>query len=255
MGNSSEYVVHNPGRLWNFLILILSGAALFGVMFPLLFKPDDDIVSTLKFFDLFACLFFIVDVLWRWIAGGRKIGFWKWGWVDFVSSIPYLYWLRLGRIFSILRTVRDSPRARQLTHIFVRSRTGLMLIFSAIAFFCSIWIFGIIILHFERSAENPLIKTAFDSVWFAVETVTTVGYGDIYPVTWQGRVAAICLMLVGITLFSLNSGLWASWILREFHIKLRSPKKYSKEDFKVAKKSPHKNLRTSKDIKNNIKNN
>jgi voltage-gated potassium channel len=64
-----------------------------------------------------------------------------------------------------------------------------VLVFSAVAFF-----------HFEKG-NNPHVHTFFDAIWWAFNTVSTVGLGDIYPVTFPGRVVAIVLMVVGVVLF------------------------------------------------------
>lgn len=73
--------------------------------------------------------------------------------------------------------------------------------------FCSIGV-----LHFESGAEAN-ITTAEDSVWWAFATLTTVGYGDRYPVTTEGRIIAVLLMGAGVGLFGTFSGLLAAWFL------------------------------------------
>jgi voltage-gated potassium channel len=64
-------------------------------------------------------------------------------------------------------------------------------------------------LEFERETGN--IKTAEDALWWAVTTITTVGYGDRYPTTTEGRLVAVGLMAVGVGLFGTLSGAAASW--------------------------------------------
>src|SRR6185503_19606655 len=64
----------------------------------------------------------------------------------------------------------------------------------------------------EREPESN-IKTAEDAVWWSVTTITTVGYGDKYPVTSEGRAIAMVLMLAGVGLFGTLSGLVASFFL------------------------------------------
>ena len=67
-------------------------------------------------------------------------------------------------------------------------------------------------LVFETDKDSN-IKTAGDAIWWSVTTVTTVGYGDRYPVTFEGRVLAMGLMVAGVGLFSVMSGLVASMFL------------------------------------------
>ena len=70
------------------------------------------------------------------------------------------------------------------------------------------------VLHFERLGEGNIL-TADDALWWSVATVTTVGYGDKYPITVEGRFVAGLLMVAGVGLFGLFSGFIASWILGE----------------------------------------
>lgn len=74
--------------------------------------------------------------------------------------------------------------------------------------FCSI---GILICEQQDPYAN--IKTACDAIWWSVATITTVGYGDVYPVTTEGRILAMVLMISGIGLFGILSGLAASFFV------------------------------------------
>jgi len=70
-----------------------------------------------------------------------------------------------------------------------------------------------LIVEVERKAPNALIKNGGDAVWWALSTITTVGYGDIYPVTTEGRFIAAGLMMVGIALFGSISAFVTSKII------------------------------------------
>ena len=67
-------------------------------------------------------------------------------------------------------------------------------------------------LEFERHPDSN-IKTAEDAIWWAFTTITTVGYGDRYPVTSEGRFVAVVLMAAGVGLFGTFSAFLASWFL------------------------------------------
>ena len=77
----------------------------------------------------------------------------------------------------------------------------LLVVFSSIA-----------VLEFEVPAGGN-IKTPEDAVWWAISTMTTVGYGDAYPTTSEGRLIAVLLMAAGVGVFGTLSGLAASWFL------------------------------------------
>jgi voltage-gated potassium channel len=65
-----------------------------------------------------------------------------------------------------------------------------------------------------ETAPDSNIKTAEDAVWWSVVTITTVGYGDRYPVTSEGRFLGGILMFAGVGLFATFSGFVAAWFLR-----------------------------------------
>lgn len=80
----------------------------------------------------------------------------------------------------------------------------LVLLFSSIA-----------ILEFETAPESN-IKTAEDAIWWAYVTMTTVGYGDKYPVTTEGRIIAMVLMTVGVGLFGTFTAYVSSWFVKDY---------------------------------------
>jgi voltage-gated potassium channel len=77
-----------------------------------------------------------------------------------------------------------------------------MLLFSSVA-----------ILQFETD-PNSNIKTAEDAIWWSYVTITTVGYGDKYPVTTEGRIIAVILMTVGVGLFGTFTAFVSSWFVK-----------------------------------------
>ena len=68
-------------------------------------------------------------------------------------------------------------------------------------------------LHFEGKAEGSNIKTVEDAVWWSLVTITTVGYGDRFPVTTEGRLLAVVLMFAGAGLVGTFSAFLASWFI------------------------------------------
>src|SRR5262249_30244586 len=86
---------------------------------------------------------------------------------------------------------------------------------------------SIAILQFETTKDGN-IRTPQDALWWAFATVTTVGYGDKFPVTTEGRMIAAVLMTAGVGLFGSFTGLVASWILTP-------TKKDSEQDSELAR--------------------
>ena len=166
--------------------------------------------------DLVVCALFFMDFINNLLrAPNRKRYLYTWGWLDLAASIPAVDALRIGRvgrIVRVLRVLRVIKASRMLALAFTTRRResaawaaifiSIVVIFSA----------SVAVLEFERSSGN--IKTAEDAVWWSITTITTVGYGDRYPVTTEGRFVAVALMVVGVGLFGTLSGAAASWFMQ-----------------------------------------
>ena len=74
-------------------------------------------------------------------------------------------------------------------------------------------IMGAAILDVERGVPGSHIQTPSDALWWGLVTVTTIGYGDVYPVTMEGRLVAGVLIIFGVAMISTLTGSFAAWIL------------------------------------------
>lgn len=115
-----------------------------------------------------------------------------------VSGGGVIVLLRLARL---ARLVVASKRARQLF-----DRIGRVAIVAV-----SVMITGAVVAYYVEHPVNPEFATFGDSLWWAIVTLTTVGYGDIVPVTTTGRIAAIMIMLTGVAVLGLLAGTLASF--------------------------------------------
>ena len=161
----------------------------------------------------FACGIFLVDVVVRWRREGWSRGFWKWGWLDVLASIPFdaaFRTLQLVRIYRIIRVLRALYKLQEVAT--GTSLTEKLLALPGVAFVMVLFS-TTLMLEAERHAPDATIKTGGDALWWALTTVTTVGYGDTYPVTGEGRVIAAVLMLVGIALFGSMSAIITSKLI------------------------------------------
>jgi voltage-gated potassium channel len=113
------------------------------------------------------------------------------------------------RVFRVLRGLRAT---KVLTTAVLRHRAQNTFVATALVALLLIVFCAIAVLHFEIDAQSN-IRTAEDALWWGVTTVTTVGYGDRYPVTSEGRLIALILMGAGVGLFGTLSGFLASWFL------------------------------------------
>ena len=197
-------------------MLVLCVLALLGLVIQNLFRLDPEIEIVLDYADFIICVAFAIDFLVSfWRAKDRLRYLVTWGWLDLLSSIPTLdvaRWGRLARIARIARIFRGLRATRLLTNAILRSRRQST--FVAAALLALILVIGssTVILHFETLPESN-IHTADDAMWWAFATITTVGYGDRYPVSGEGRFVAALLMTAGVGLFGAFSAALAAWFL------------------------------------------
>jgi voltage-gated potassium channel len=121
-------------------------------------------------------------------------------WIDLVALIPVARGLRIARLLRVLRltrffasTYRAVVRAERM-----RGADGIALVvvgWAAVTAICCIAFYAV------EGDVNPALRTPLDAMWWGVTTLSTVGYGDIIPVTQEGRLVASALMLLGIGLF------------------------------------------------------
>lgn len=198
-------------------VVVLSFYVLGALVADTFLHLQPEVSRLLTLVDDLICVFFLFEFCVRFYRAEDKIGFWKWGWIDLISSIPTLEYLRPGRTLRLIRLLRILRAFRSLrfviNHVFRRRFHG---VFSSVALIAvMVVIFSSIAILQVEDAPNSNIKTAEDALWWAYATVTTVGYGDKYPVTTEGRLIAAVLMTVGVGLFGTFTGYVASWFVEE----------------------------------------
>ncbi len=199
---------------FNLIILVLSIYVLGALIVDTFMHVPPEVSKILHMVDNLVCLIFLYDFAVRFRQAENKLKFMRWGWIDLLSSIPFVDFLRAGRLLRLIRLLRIVRAFKSTTllvhHVFRKKANGaitmamviagMMLIFSSIA-----------VLQVETD-PNSNIKTAEDALWWAMTTITTVGYGDRFPVTTEGRIIGSLLMAVGIGLFGTFSGFVSSWL-------------------------------------------
>ncbi len=213
----------NPLNYLNVVVIVLSVYVLGALIADTFFKLEPEVSNLLNHIDNVICVFFLIEFFIRFFKAENKLKFMKWGWIDLIASIPTFDFLRYGRalrLIRLLRLLRAFRSVKHITnHIFANKMKGtftsisllavLMVIFSSIA-----------ILQFETVPESN-IKTGEDAIWWSFTTITTVGYGDRFPVTTEGRVVAILLMSTGVGLFGVLSATLASWFMADRNKKMQ----------------------------------
>lgn len=215
--NAMENKHHEKLEIFQLVILVLSIYVLATLFVSAFFNVPPEVHRLLTLIDNGICFVFLFDFFYRLYKAPNKWKFLKWGWIDFISSIPHLefFWAgRTVRLLRILRIVRAFRSSRVLfNHIFKQKSHGTFASVSIIAVLTVIFS-SIAILEVETAPDSN-IKTAEDALWWSYTTITTVGYGDRYPVTTEGRIVAMILMTVGVGLFGTFAGFIATWFVEE----------------------------------------
>ena len=199
----------------NIIVIVLSIYVLLALIVDTAFTLPVETSRLLNYIDITICIFFFTEFCIRFVKAENKLKFMVWGWIDLISSIPMVGILRVGRIFRLirlLRIVRAFRSTKKLVHhLFKNKAQGAFVSVFSIAvlllIFCSIAILQV------ETNPNSNIKTAEDAIWWAYVTITTVGYGDKFPVTTEGRVIAAILMTAGVGLFGTFTAYVSSWFL------------------------------------------
>ncbi|MFG2567298.1 potassium channel family protein [Streptomyces sp. NPDC048567] len=129
-------------------------------------------------------------------------------WLDtLVLVLPLLRPLRMVKVYTAVQEKRDRPRLGLYARVI--SYAGMTAVLLGLSAALSVY-------HWEHDAPGASIRTFGDAVWWACETLTTVGYGDAVPVTAGGRIIAAGLMACGLGLLGAVTGSFSSWLIQVF---------------------------------------
>lgn len=205
-----------PTLGYQLFVLVLSVSALVLAAASALLDPSTAVAELLEYADLAICCVFLVDFGLSFATAPNKFQYLvTWGWLDAISAIPaidFARWGRAARVFRILRVLRALRATRVVASLAIRYRTRNAVLAAALLLLVTVFSCSVAILHFEGDAGGN-IRTAPDALWWAISTVTTVGYGDFYPVTWEGRLVAAVLMITGVGVFSALAGAMSTLFL------------------------------------------
>ena len=183
----------------------------------LLYAIDDEALDTvLLVINALLSAIFLVDFLYRLFTAESKSGYFfrQFGWADLLASLPFEQ-VKILRVFRVVRVFRllRAYGARNIARGLIADRAGSALL--------TLLLLGILVLEFgsleilniEQFAPGANIVTASDAVWYVIVTISTVGYGDRYPVTNEGRFVGSLIILVGVGIFGTFTGYLANVFL------------------------------------------
>ncbi len=201
---------------YELFILLLSLLSIINLVLELIPGINAEVKRVLQTIDLFLSIFFMGDFLYRFFTAESKTRYFfkNWGWADLLASLP-LPRVRIFRVFRIVRVFRLLRwfGIRHLLHEIRNNRAGSALYLTVFLVIVVLESAGILILYAEAHNPQANITTASDAIWWGYVTITTVGYGDKYPVTKTGRLIGMMLLTAGVGLFGVLTGFLANAFL------------------------------------------
>lgn len=218
-------------RLYDWVMLI----AIFVAIIPLMFRESN---KWFYFFDVIPCGLFIIDYLLRWITANLRTpnrGVWSfviypftfYAIIDLISILPTFNFLqeafkltrvvRLLKIIRVIKVIRYFEPLRIVVSVIKKQRVILATVLALAVFY--VFVTALIMFNAEEQI-NPetgdyLFHSFFDAFYWAACTLTTVGYGDIFPISNTGRVISIISSIVGIAIIALPSGIITAGYMEE----------------------------------------
>jgi len=216
------------GYFFDLFIQLLIVLSLITFTFETIPDLNPEVVFYLNLFETISVIIFTIEYLLRLYVSNKKISyiFSFYGLIDFIAILPYylsgavdLRSIRVIRLLRILRLFKlfrfnDSLHLLQNAFIIVKRE---MLIFSFIAIIL-LYISSVGIYYFENPVQPENFSSLFDCMWWAISTMTTVGYGDIVPVTVGGKLFTSFISFIGIGVVSIPTALLASSLTNLLHV-------------------------------------
>lgn len=205
-----------------FMLIIIS-------IVPLFFKETNNIF---RYIDAVTVIAFIIDYIFRWLTADFKLNkskglsficypFTIFAIIDLMSILPVVTplnsafklfrLLRLAKAFRVLKVLRYSKNFNLILKVMQKERQPLLTVcYFAIGY---VILSALVMFTVEPSSFN----TFFDALYWAVVTLTTVGYGDIYPVSSIGRVVSMVSSLMGIAVVAMPTGIIVAGFMNEIN--------------------------------------
>lgn len=221
MKHRLQEIIESTWFDWSILALIVLSVALMVVRNSVSLGVGAD--TSAQYAQWMILAIFVVEYVARLIAAESRVKhvLSLWSIIDLlaiVAGLGLIQQLSAIRVFRLLRVMRMLRIARYTNAVEVLGQ-ALASIRAELAFFgivsmLAIFVSGVAVYHFEHEIQPDVFATMLDGIWWAIATMSTVGYGDIYPVTFGGKVIASFIILLGIGIIAMPSGLFASALMK-----------------------------------------
>jgi voltage-gated potassium channel len=242
-----ETGAQEPARLrktsnaYNIFILVLTVLSLL-VMVVMLLPLSEQTIKLLSTYDNIICIIFLIDFFLNLKGASKKSDYFikGGGWLDLLGSIPsfgltkyggLLRLARLSRFSRITRLMRGENKKKLVADV-VNNRSQYAAFVTILLSLIVLTVASVLVLEFESASPDAKIMTGADAFWYGVVTITTVGYGDYYPVTAGGRLTAMFIMFAGVGIIGVLASILSSVLVGSM------PPKQEDEDISAAVLSP-----------------
>jgi voltage-gated potassium channel len=221
---SLKDIINHPdtrdGRIFSLSIQFLIVLSMLSIATETLPGLSTDARQILRYFEIFTVTVFTIEYILRIVLADRslKFIFSFFGIVDFLAIAPFYFasgidlrairGFRLLRLFRIFKLVRYSRAAQRYHRAFILGREELVLF--GLSSLVILFLASIGIYYFENPVQPDVFSSVFHSLWWAVITLTTVGYGDMVPVTAGGRFFTFILLVVGLGVIAVPTAIISS---------------------------------------------
>ncbi|MGA7148937.1 MAG: potassium channel family protein [Microbacterium sp.] len=201
---------------YEIFIGLLSLLSIVNIVLVYAFVRDPAMQQILSVMNGLFSVIFLCDFIFR-IRTAPSAGayfFRHFGWADLLASLPFpqAKILRVFRLVRVARLMRDVG-PRNLWGSLVRDRAGSALLLLLLMGILVLQFGSLFVLRVEQYANGANITSASDAIWYTIVTISTVGYGDQYPVTEAGRIIGAMIIVIGVGIFGTFTGYLANLFL------------------------------------------
>jgi voltage-gated potassium channel len=218
--------LRKASNAYSIFILVLTILSLAGMVVMLL-PISDATFKLLSTYDTLICVIFLIDFFLNLRGAAKKSDYFikERGWLDLLGSIPSLgLFSNIGKFVGLFRLARLSRLARiarllrgenkkTLVKDILENRSRYAMFLTILLTLLVLTVASVLVLQFESKSPDANIKSGGDALWYSIVTITTVGYGDFYPVTPAGRITAMFIMFMGVGIIGALASILASLLV------------------------------------------
>ena len=224
------------GTGYEIFVGILSVLSIVNLLLVLVVE-DDNLDQVLLAINALLSVIFVIDFLYRLFTAPSKSDYFlrQFGWADLLASLP-IKQFKVLRIFRLLRVVRlmRTLGTRRILRSLIGDRAGSALLTLLLMGILVLEFGSLAMLNYEQHEIGSNITSASDAIWYVLVTISTVGYGDRFPITLSGRILGATIILIGVGIFGTFTGYLANLFL--------APKKADDEEQEIDADDPQQTI-------------